>query len=390
MKRILLVHHPGTAFNNPTLQAFIQYALERSVEVDVRCKNSRAPKPDVKHLTWQVYGPLVAKFKRWFLKQSSFDLAGRIVATLEAWFVLKRRYDLIIGVDREGIIDAGYYANILKIPFVYFSFEIMFADETGPRAKSPEKRSSRLADLWLVQDDDRARCLAEENGLHRQRRFLCPVASAGIGAVNRTRLRDRLGIGKEKKVAILIGSMTRWAMSDDIVRAAAGWPDNWVLIVHERYGRTRRLLAGQTGSAVRDGRIVLSDMNTACVDDMGTILAGVDVGLAFYNPVFTTPYNGKNIRHIGLSSGKIATYLRYGIPVLTNAIGAYADRIARYRLGRVVDHPNRIGAVLPGMDAADYTARCQAYFAQHLDADLFMPALFDRLAHIAGASTTRC
>ena len=109
-------------------------------------------------------------------------------------------------------------------------------------------------------------------------------------------------------------------------------------------------------------RIVCSNFNTESFDDMGTILAGVDAGLAFYKPVYTTPYNGKNLKYVGLSSGKISTYLRYGIPILTNNIGKYADIIKTNKLGFVLEHPDKLGSVLEIFKTSEYTDRCKIYF----------------------------
>ena len=382
MKRLLLVHHPGTAFTNPNLESFIQYALSQSIKIDIRCKASLAPKPSVRNLTWLEYGRFISNIKNYFLKKNTVKPIIWIVALYEVIFVFKKKYDLIIGVDREGLIDAGLYSHFLKIPYVYFSYEIMFSDEIGNSRKRLERKYSANVKLWMIQDETRAKCLVEENNLNLNDCFLLPIASAGTGEYSELRLRDALGIDESKKVAIMIGSLSEWSMSYDIIQSVNNWPEDWVLIIHERYGRTKQLLIDRIGSNLFGTRIVCSDAKAKSLDGMGSILAGIEVGLAFYRAVYTTPYNGKNIKYIGLSSGKIATYLRYGIPVLTNRIGQYADIIRNEKLGIVVESPHEIGSALAHLERSDYSGRCIQYFSDYLDANIFMPSLLNKLKEI--------
>ena len=382
MKKILIVHHPGNAFSNPTLESFIQHALSNSMEIDIRCRNSMAPKPDMGNLVWLKYGKIIGMLKKYFLKIRSARIVIWLTNLYEAVFIFRKKYDLIVGIDREGLIDAGHYAFFSNTPYVFFSFEILFADEIGRHRKQLEKKYAKNVDLWMVQDEVRARHLAEENNLSLDNCFICPVASAGQGELNQVRLRDKLGVDQGKKVAIMIGSLSSWSMSYEIIASVPTWPDDWVLIVHERYGRANQIVKDRIGTKYLGTRIVCSDLNTASLDDMGSILAGVEAGLAFYHPVYTTPYNGKNIKYLGLSSGKIATYLRYGLPVITNRFGKYADIINTNQLGVVLDNPDQLGPALKDMTRAEYSAACRAYFSNNLDADIYMPSLFKKLAAI--------
>lgn len=405
MKRLLVIHHPGNAFSNPFLQSFIQHALSHSIEIDIRCRTSLAPKPELNNLRWLTYGNIISRIKKFYFKKLYFEalfwpenitsgmnriyfekLNFRALIWLtnlcEVLFVFKKKYDLIIGIDREGLIDAGHYSHFLKIPYVYFSFEIMFSDEIGINNKILEKRYSKNVSLWVAQDQIRANCLVEENNLSPDKCFICPIASAGAGELSHVRLRDALGIDEKKKVAIMIGSLSEWSMSGEIIKSVETWPEDWVLIIHERYGRAREKLKNEIGKALYGTRIVCSTSVTDNLDDMGTILAGVDVGLAFYKPLYTTPYNGKNLKYIGLSSGKIATYLRYGVPILTNNIGIYADIIKTNNLGLVLESPDSLGSVLDILNRPEYSDNCKQFFLENLDANRYMPSLFDKLTDI--------
>ena len=259
----------------------------------------------------------------------------------------------------------------------------MFSDEIGNNKKRIEKEFSNNANLWLVQDEDRANCLVEENNLSLDNCFICPVASAGLGEFSKSRLRDTLDIEANKKVAIMIGSLSEWSMSHEIIKSVDKWPEDWVLIVHERYGRASQIIKDRMGKKYLGTRIFPSSFNSESLDDMGTILSGIDVGLAFYKPVYTTPYNGKNLKYLGLSSGKIATYLRYGIPILTNHIGKYADLIKKNKLGLVLENPGKIAFGLDNMSKSEYSDNCQKFFLKKLDANIYMPSLFNKLDRVS-------
>jgi hypothetical protein len=152
-------------------------------------------------------------------------------------------------------------------------------------------------------------------------------------------------------------------------------------VVHERHGRTRASL-GSDLTAVRSllgERIFISDSASTTVDDLGSILAGVSVGLAFYEPDFKGFHSGRNLKYLGLASGKISTYLRYGIPVIMNDIGLYAEEARRYQFGRVASDPEAIRDHLDACLDEHYRSNAQDYFSKKLDFDNFREGVWARL-----------
>jgi hypothetical protein len=235
-----------------------------------------------------------------------------------------------------------------------------------------------------VQDAVRAQQLQIENGLEPVSRMLLPLASAGPGARPDHGLRDAVGVPPDQHVAMLMGSMADWSMAGRILRSVAGWPDDWVLIVHERYGRTRASLGADFPSVepLIGRRIFVSEAPTDKVDDLSSVLAGVAVGLAFYEPDYKSYHTGRNLKYLGLASGKISTYLRHGIPVILNEIGLYADEARRHGFGRVVAAPEEIGPNLAACLGEDYRSHAQAYFRDKLDFNLFRQQLWARLSDL--------
>lgn len=144
--------------------------------------------------------------------------------------------------------------------------------------------------------------------------------------------------------------------------------------MHERYGQSHEILAEELVELEKliGKKIFISDSATDLVDDMSMILSGVDTGLAFYKPDYNSgPHTGNNLKYLGLASGKISTYLRYGIPVIVNEIGLYSDEIRQYKLGAVVDAPDKIADKLMEIKNQIHEKNARNYFAQHLDFNIY-------------------
>jgi hypothetical protein len=380
-KRALIIHADGNPFNNPTLKCVIDMMLARGYEIDFRYPRSDAPMPVVAG-----FRPLASGPRMWRLKSILLNKIA-LYPLVFCWMLVEniflyRRYDLIVAVDREGLIEAAALSALTNKPYILFSFEIMFASETSKRVKRIEKIASKNLALWVIQDEERAACLCEENALDPEKCMLVPLASRGLGAQASLRLRDELSIPQHKKVAILMGSLTSWAMAEEVILSALNWPDDWVLIIHERYGLTRQRLTKcmKKIEHVIGARFYISSASPIEVDDMSYVLAGVDVGLAFYKPVYGNPYLGKNLTYLGLASGKISTCLRYGVPIITNEIGLYAEKVRTHRLGDVVDTPAGIGAALSRFRVEEYTLNATTYFLRELDFNLYSEDLWEKMS----------
>ncbi len=340
--------------------------------------------PAVKGVRFLPFGNTLRRFKSVASNILCFEPLIFLSVLVEK-LILYKKYDLIIGVDRLGLIEASILNVITKTPYIFLSFEISFASETSHRFKSLEKRASKNVSLWIVQDEVRAQHLQFENQLQESNKFLLPLASASVGALKIDRLRDQLGIPADKKVAITIGSVSKWSMTGLILKCIVDWPDDWVFVVHERYGRTSELLKNEVASfkELLGHKIYISDAASDTVDDLGSILAGVSAGLALYEPDASLGiYGGKNLQSLGLASGKICTYLRYGVPVIINEIGIYAEEARRYRFGCVVDQPKHIIDNLTEVAKVEYRNNALKYYSNKLDFNRYSNKLFSRLLSV--------
>lgn len=374
IQKVLLIHPEGNVYNNPTLKCIIDLLLSRGVEITIRYSRVflRAPFPHVKGIKPIGYGYFFYKIKNIIFYHLSSPRLAWLSVWVESQFVYEA-YDVVIGIDRLGLIEAAYLNQITSTPFIFFSFEIFFESETSSSFKSLERRAAKYVKWWFVQDELRAHHLHQENHLDPETCKLIPLASTGLGELSTNRLRDQLGIPTDKHVAILIGSVTSWSMAAEIVASTIDWPDDWVLIVHERYGNTKSKLEtlGVDLLSIPIDKVYLSSQSKLRIDDMGEILSGVSIGLAFYRALDSAnsryPSASKNIEYLGLASGKISTFLRYGIPVIMNEIGLYADLAKRCGFGLVCQDPTDISNLLPLSLTDNLSSKAKSFYKSHLD-----------------------
>jgi O-antigen biosynthesis protein len=205
--------------------------------------------------------------------------------------------------------------------------------------------------------------------------FNTPVAGRGWrgDAGDPAAARAALGLDDETPVALYMGSLADWSGARHLLQSTRVWRGPWRLVLHERFGahdEVRRLVNAYADPA----RIVLSEQRYQTPEQLAGLIRSAALGVALYTPTFESPWVGRNIAHIGLASGKIASYLQHGVPVATHGLGEISMLIGRYGAGQLftLDRP-----FVPQLPAAGGSARCRRLFEQHLDMERFAPALLD-------------
>jgi hypothetical protein len=277
--------------------------------------------------------PLIHRFRkgnrkyRWLMMNLLFPLLREFTCKK---FLHKRHnalpYNCMVGMDPEGLASASLYANMLNVPFVYWSLELLLSGEISTQEKERVKKleitDSRRALLTIVQDRWRGQVLIEENGIDRSR--LCFVPNAPRGKARRKKgdyLHKRFNIPPDRKVILCAGTISHWSMSAEIVSAAADWPEEFVLVMQSR--RRQDIWKDKYIEKVIDivdPKKVIISFEPVPPSEYHSFVDSADVGLAFYevNNSQQSTIDRENIRVLGLSSGKIAGYLYSGLPVIVN------------------------------------------------------------------------
>jgi hypothetical protein len=386
--RIALLYPHADLQTNPGLLALLYALREDGAELCLyMTRKDRYP---------QVSGPFDVQPFPGEVRLWSGDLAG----TLAEWSLLlqgklrgrknlfSHRYDLVIGVNSEGIIAAGRYARRFGVPLVYLSYEIFFREELTRLADLKEKareiEASRRADLVIIQDEERGELLTKENGIPASRFAFLPVAPAGEEGGGKTDwLYRRFGIPEDRKIVIHAGSFEDWTCAGELLETTGDWPREALLVVHTRYeaknmGKYMNILKGNLSD-----RVVFS-LKPLDTEEYGRMLRSAHIGLVLYKRTVGSrysKYHGNNIMNIGLSSGKFASYMKYGLPSISLGQQTYRRLLGKYRFGFDIDTMTEIpGAITRILRAYDlHSSEAKRLFVKRLRFDLHWPQLREKI-----------
>lgn len=276
----------------------------------------------------------------------------------------------VIGVDPDGLALAQTLAG--GSPLGYYSLELLLSYELTVAAerqlKAEERALSRQAAFVVVQDEARGRLLAADNTIPWERVVLVPNAPTGPARRSSSRYwHRRFDLQADTRAVIHSGSLGDWTGIEAIVDSVPSWPEPWVLVIHTRYEAESGYVDALRKRA--DPRRVWFSLKPVPRQEYDPLIDGADVGLAFYVPIEGSSFTQSNVRTIGLSSGKLAYYLRAGLPVIVNKAASIADLVERTGCGLSVADAAGIAPALHRM-AADYPTMSDsacAFFDEHLD-----------------------
>jgi glycosyltransferase involved in cell wall biosynthesis len=277
----------------------------------------------------------------------------------------------VIGVDPDGLALAHTLARGAAVG--YYSLELLLSYELSTAAdeqlKARERELSRQAAFVVVQDEARGRLLAEDNGIAWERLVLVPNAPPGPARRRPSGYwHARFHLAPETRVALHSGSLGDWTGIEAIVESVVDWPEPWVLVIHTRYDAESSAYVDHLRQRA-DRRRVRFSLKPVPRQDYDPLIDGADVGLAFYVPVGGSSFTQRNVQTIGLSSGKLAYYLRAGLPVVVNRAASVAALVESSGCGVAVEDVRGIGASLEKITSGfdTYSARACDFFEVHLD-----------------------
>lgn len=374
-KRILVIHPDGNLYANPSLMSIVSFLVDDGYAIDYFSPFTTHALPANK-LTGVNHILLNAN-----LYQSLFGLIKKILSfslKLNLGHVCKLSYwDLLIGVDRDGIILSSFLSSIAGIPYALISYEIYFLSEMTKKFKRIEVLACKQLAFAICQGGLRNHYLSQENSIPIPKIISIPVSSRSTakGNTNRISLRNSLNIVQDK-IAIFIGTLSEWTMVDEILQSTTYWPSDWCLVLHSRSGLSTNQFASYRNSPSQN-----IYFTSDCFDDFPSMLDFIgqaDIGLAFYKPTYNAPLLGRNLECIGLSSGKISCYLQAGIPVATNLQDDYGQLLLKYDAGIIVNNPSDIATKLNDLTSQAITSmknNASRLFTSEIDAELYKTSL---------------
>ena len=304
-----------------------------------------------------------------------------------AWRGLKggrERPDFLIGVDPAGASAAYLLGKARGIPLIYYSLEIIASYDPKRMYrgyKTLERRASHAARHILIQDEGRARVLAEDNGVPLSKFVYLPNSQLEVEARPSTTryFHEKFGLPPETRIALYAGSISAEFWSRELAAAAAQFPEDWVLVFHSRSRRTLAELEAFFGFKLNRDRIFIS-ADPVEASDVAKIFASCDLGFAFY-----TDLDSPNIRFIGKSAGKVTSLLMQGKPVIMTSLPGWDKWLFEYSSGVAVRSSGEIPSALASIaqDFGRYQAGARRHFASELR---FEPAFHELLSKIGDFS----
>jgi hypothetical protein len=162
-----------------------------------------------------------------------------------------------------------------------------------------------------------------------------------------------------------------------------------VLVIHTRHDAEAESSAYVEGLRMRapPGRVFFS-LKPVARQEYDALIDAAEVGLAFYIATGDSSFTQRNIQTIGLSSGKLAYYLRAGLPSIVNQSASVAPILDAAGAGIAVRDASHIGTALSRL-AVDYDryslAACQ-FFDAKLDFGRAFQQVVERLDAVAAGA----
>ncbi|KPA09281.1 family 2 glycosyl transferase [Candidatus Magnetomorum sp. HK-1] len=379
--KILFIHPEGNILGNPNFNDIIEILCENNIEVHIfaakkktviqkaPCKESRLFLFNTQEDP-SVSDCFTVLAKHSFISESSaLDYIKTNVAN----------YDFVIGIDR-GIIEAELISRAKRISYGLISYEIFFEEEAGAKFKEAEIRACKNIEFAVVQDNVRAKFLSQENKIPLSKMIYIPVAgrSTIINIFEKKYvIHDALGLDKSKKIVLFIGSIAYWTMADFIIESTRFWPDDWVLVINNRYKND--LSNPYYAKYNQQEKVFFLSHPAEQLSQLENILLSADMGVALYRPIQGSIGCGNNIKNIGMSSGKIGVYLKYGLPVITNDIGEMSSYISKYKLGIVIDTKKPLLINFSSENIIFWKKKCVQFFNDQLDLNKTIRIFFKSL-----------
>jgi len=250
------------------------------------------------------------------------------------------KYLCIIGVEPEGLIAASLAAKE-KIPVIYFNMELLLAKECKNLKKkvlkSLEKKYSKKCFLTLIQDERRANFFIADNQVPKEKVICVPVAPLGKAYKKGSDyLHKKLNIGRDKKIIICAGSIAPWTMSLKLAKLAQKWNDDMVLVLHDWRNNLKNDPYIKQLKALTKNKKVFLSLSRVPWKDLPKLLSSAGIGIAFYED------RGVNYRETCLSSNKIASYLKAGLPLITSDYLSFRKIIGKYKCGKCAEGPHQV------------------------------------------------
>ena len=342
MNKVFFFSGGGDDFTNPTLIAFFKILLKKRVSVVLFSGKQVMDLPE------DLNGIKVIQLNEY--RGIGYTRLPRrpyyIYRTIRSFYEIKRLLgdthgQIVIGIDPPGLIMAHQVSKLLNKPKLgYFSFEIFFWDELQTRdhyrLKRREVKASRELNFCLIQDPLREDLLRKENKFNSK----CHFFHIPVSPIKDNEIINQIAMSQDQLKIILPGAVTDRNGYDHMLGIMeSNWNNKYYVEFHSpRKVESSNTYVQRIKYLQSKGLpVYFHDEPFVNARDYWDYLCQFDVGLSLYIPNDgRTLHGGRNVKYMGLSSGRFSTYMMLGIPTITTENEILKQLNVKYPFGKVI------------------------------------------------------
>jgi hypothetical protein len=297
----------------------------------------------------------------------------------------RTRYDAVIALSQMGMILAWRYFR--RVPIVYLADEIRLEGEGRSAAtrwyyhllKRLEIVANRVAAFSITQDEGRADLLARVNRVPLESILTLPNSRSGKAEHRPSRyLQERFGLPESTVVILSVGMVSSLNCSLELAQEAGRWPADHVLVFHNRYDQSGEPGFQRVRAAADPARVLFSN-DPVSFEELDWLVSSAHVGVALYAAV------DENHTTMGLSSGKISTCLRNGVPVIAQRFESL-EWVEQSHSGVLVSDASEVLAAVRRIrdDYSAYSRAALRAYDERLSFDVAFEPILNRLLAAVG------
>lgn len=349
MKTIAVITPKVDTFSNPTLVYLFEQLIERNYRILFFAHGQMFIPSNIRPGITFCELP----FNFYEFRHGVWNYIKVIRQYLKLFGLLKYRNKVeeLICIDPFGLVIGGRIKKIIKLTLIYFSFEIFFEDEFFIERKKIIKRLenkySGETDLLIIQDSKREELIRSVNKFPSEMETIhIPVSPKPPEyQIDKYNIHAELNIPEDKRIVVYSGTLMAWSGINELLDLI---PDKfgeefWLLIhSHHRLNDDEELKIRINNLADKNYNLTFHNKPFYEASDYYRFLSCCHIGIATYFPNTTDVYAGRNIREIGLSSGKFSTYMMLGLPTVTTSNAIYKKFNEIYNFGDTISKSEEI------------------------------------------------
>lgn len=269
------------------------------------------------------------------------------------WLLSKKENLFCICIDVKGYCQ--YHRLSSHTPYFYYSLELQIDSDVDPdelllpfrESFTYEKNNFNSPKGVLIQSESRKNVFFSHYQLEENPYFYLPVTYLDSSiSENKNYIRDKYGVENDKTIVLYSGGIHPYYKVLEIINSVKDNPS----IVLFFQGFTESDYVKSIFKLVKEEdvkNVIFSEDRFDNIEDVSIVYQSCDIGIAWYD------YESLNFKTAATSSGKIAGYFKYGLPVIINNSCGGKDAVENINCGFSVQTYDEINHAID-MINADY------------------------------------